>query len=200
MSRYLGLLKIASFRNLWWFGLLLAVLSIGPTGCESRDSKKEQRERERLLAIGQLPANSKQGDLVPVRIGLINYTDEEINEVYVDGSWAANVPKHSVATGAGSVNTPAFYDPNYKIIVRWRNESLFRKDSSALYHSSLVPEPPQKDGLGRIGWLWVSFFSDGTVKLYPAIDRPGADGFPDGLIDPAIACKNARMDHQDSCY
>lgn len=200
MSRYLGLLKIASFCNVWWFGLLLAVLSIGPTGCESRESRAKALEMERLIAIGQWPPNHKPGDLVPMGIGLLNYTDEEIDEVYVEGSWAANVPKHSSSTGAGSAETPAFYDPTYKINVRWRNESLFAKDEKALFKNDLVPEPPQKDDIGRMTWLWVAFFPDGSVKIYPTWVSAGHPDFPDGLGDPKDECLKARPNDIESCY
>ncbi|MEN5209869.1 DUF3304 domain-containing protein [Stenotrophomonas terrae] len=200
MSRYLGLLKIASFRNVWWFGFLLAVFSIGPTGCESRESRAKALERERLIAIGQWPPNHKPGDLVPMGIGLLNYTDEEIDEVYVGSSWAANVPKHSSSTGAGSADTPAFYDPNYKINVRWRNESLFKSDEKALFNRDMVPEVPQKDRLGRMTWLWIAFFPDGSVKLFPTFASPGDPDFPDGLIDPTKTCIRERPDNRESCY
>lgn len=200
MSRSLSVTKIVGFRNVWRFGLLLAALSVASMGCESRESRAKALERERLNAIGQLPPDHKPGDLVPMGIGLLNYTDEEINEVYVDGSWAANVPKHSSSTGAGSARTPAFYDPSYRINVRWRNESLFAKDEKALFKNDLVPETPQKDEIGRMTWLWVAFLSDGSVKIYPTWVSAGHPDFPDGLKDPKDQCLEARPADRKSCF
>lgn len=200
MIRLLAVLGTLGHRETWWLHLLLISILITASGCDDGKSKARLLERERLMAIGQLPADHKLGDLVPVRVGLINYTDEEIDEVYVDGSWAANVTRHSSTTGAGSARTPAFYDPNYRITVQWRNESLFLKDESAIFTNSLVPEPPQKNELGYIGQLWVAFFPDGSVKLYPTVVSPGAPEFPDGLAEPKGACVAARPGNVESCY
>lgn len=200
MVRFMKIQNTLVHSVVWWLCLLLIAFSIVASGCGERESRKQQLERERLMAIGQLPADHKPGDLVPVRVGLINYTDEEIDEVYVDGSWAANVAKHSSTTGIGSARTPAFYDPHYIVTVRWRNESLFLKDETGIFTNSLVPEPPQKDELGYIGELWVAFFPDGSVKLYPTVVRPGAPGFPDDLQDPKDECLKARPEDAASCY
>ena len=192
--------RFVSFSRFWGFGVLFSALSFASFGCDRRESKAEQLEKERLALIGQLRPEHKLGDLVPMGIGLLNYTDEEIDEVYIGGSWAANVPKHSSSTGAGSADTPAFYDPDYKINVRWRNESLFKSDEKALFNRDMVPEVPQKDSLGRMTWLWIAFFPDGSVKLFPTFASPGDPDFPGGLIDPTKACTRERPDNRESCY
>lgn len=200
MIRSIFVLKTPSPSAAWWLCVLLVSFSITASGCDDRESEARLLERERLMAIGQLPADHKPGDLVPMGIGLLNYTDEEINEVYVDGTWAANVTKHTSVTGTGSAYTPAFYDPSYKIKVRWRNESLFKIDEKSLFEKEVVPEPPQKDSIGRMTWLWIAFFPDGSVKIYPAWVSAGHPDFPDGLQDPKEECLKARPDDSASCY
>lgn len=190
------LTTFCSLRS-WRRALIVGFLLLVSLGC---DGQRLSAEQERLIAIGQWPPDHKPGDLVPMGIGLLNYTDEEIDEVYVDRSWAANVPKHSSSTGTGSARTRAFYDQNYKINVRWRNETLFETDEKALFRVDLVPEPPQKDAIGRMTWLWIAFFPDGSVKIYPTWVSAGDRDFADGLKDPKDACLEARPSDSGSCY
>ena len=177
---------------------LMLVLSL--TGCSSDDEGKMSDEELRLLATGKTPANYEPGELVPMRVGLLNYTDEFMGDVYVDRSWAADSHKHSYTTGAGSAMTPAFYDPNYKVKIVWQPESLYLKDKDAYLEREVVPEPPKKDDLGRMTYLWVTFFPNGEVKLYPTWVEPGNPDFPDGLRDPQKVCVEQFPEDRGRCF
>jgi len=130
--------------------------------------------------------------MVGLRVTVLNYTDEYIDEMYVNRSWAGNGFAHSGGGGvAGSAEVPRQWDPNYKITIRWRDEPLYHKDRDALYRREVATEPYQQDEHGRMATLWVAFFPGGVVKLYPALVGPGHPDFPEGLLAPSWACEKA---------
>ncbi|WBG63361.1 DUF3304 domain-containing protein [Pseudomonas citronellolis] len=133
-----------------------------------------------------------------LQVSVLNYTDEYIDEVYVNGSWAANAMAHS---GGGKFSAhaavPRQRDPNYTLTIQWRTESLYLKDPEAHYTREVATEPYQPDERGRLAMLWVAFFPNDVIKLYPAFAGPGAPDFADGLLEPKLQC---RKEHPGSDY
>ena len=133
-----------------------------------------------------------------LQVSVLNYTDEYIDEVYVNGSWAANAMAHS---GGGKFSAhaavPRQRDPNYTLTIEWRTESLYLKDPEAHYTREVATEPYQQDKDGRMAFLWVAFFPKGAIKLYPTWVAPGHPDFPEGLLEPKLQC---RKEHPGSDY
>ncbi|MGU2316242.1 DUF3304 domain-containing protein [Pseudomonas aeruginosa] len=156
--------------------LLSALMAMALTGCKPADPPP--------------PAAKADTDMVPLRVTVLNYTDEYIDEVYVDGSWAANAMPHSGGGKiAGSAEVPRKRDPNYTLTIQWRDEALYEKDRRALYKREVATEPYQQDENGRMATLFVAFFPNGVIKLYPALVGPGNRDFPGGLLAPSWECE-----------
>jgi hypothetical protein len=137
------------------------------------------------------PATAPADDgMTGLQVSVLNYTDEYIDEVYVNGSWAANAMAHS---GGGKFSAhaaiPRQRDPNYTLTIQWRTESLYLKDPEAHYTREVATEPYQPDERGRLAMLWVAFFPNDVIKLYPAFAGPGAPDFAEGLLAPSWECE-----------
>ena len=130
---------------------------------------------------------------VPLQVGILNYTDDYIDEVYVNRSWAGNGFAHSGGGGfAGSAEVPREWDPNYTLNIRWRDEPLFHKDRDAFYRRDVATQPYQQYEPGGITMLWIAFFPQGVIKLYPTRVDPGHPDFPEGLLPPKLQCRKER--------
>jgi len=139
------------------------------------------------------PATAPADDgMTGLQVSILNYTDEYIDEVYVNGSWAGNEMAHSGGGGfAGHASVPKQRDPNYTLTIEWRTESLYLKDPEAHYTREVATEPYQQDKDGRMAFLWVAFFPKGAIKLYPTWVAPGHPDFPEGLLAPSWECEKS---------
>ena len=144
------------------------------------------------------PAPLADDGMTGLQVRVLNYTDEYIDEVYVNGSWAGNEMAHSGGGGlATHASVPKQRDPNYTLTIEWRTESLYLKDPEAHYTREVATEPYQPDERGRLATLWVAFFPNDVIKLYPAFAGPGSPDFADGLLVPKLQC---RKEHPGSDY
>ncbi|CAD5110455.1 DUF3304 domain-containing protein [Zestomonas carbonaria] len=154
---------------------LLASLLLALTGCEQPPPPPTKPAADRM---------------VPLQLSILNYTDEYIDEVFVERSWAGNMVAHSGGGKfAGFAEVPRQWDPNYKLTVRWQTESLYLKDPDAYFEREVATEPYQQETPGGITFLWIAFFPEGVVKLYPTLVGPLHPDFPDGLTAPSWACE-----------
>ncbi len=159
---------------------LIAALLLS-TACGQSDSQPRAAEKSAKKAV---------------QLSVLNYTDDYIDEVYVNRSWAANQMPHSGGGRfAGFAELPSRWDPNHKLTVRWRDEPLYHKDPNAFHQREVATEPYQQDDRGRMTFLWIAFFPDGVIKLYPTWVAPGHPDFPEGLLLPKLQC---RLQHPDS--
>ncbi|MDF3838290.1 DUF3304 domain-containing protein [Cupriavidus basilensis] len=143
-------------------------------------------------------ATAHEDTMVPLQVGILNYTDDYIDEVYVNGSWSGGMVKHAGGGGfAGHAEVPRQWDPNYKLTVRWRTEPLYLKSPDAFYERELTTQPYQLDERGRMTFLWVAFFPGGVAKLFPTLVGPGHPDFPEGLLAPKLQC---RKEHPGSAH
>ncbi|MDF3837645.1 DUF3304 domain-containing protein [Cupriavidus basilensis] len=144
-----------------------------------------------------VPAAARE-DTKGLQVSVLNYTDDYIDEVYVNRSWAGGMVAHSGGGSfAGHASVPRQWDPNFKLTVRWRTEPLYLKNPSAFFERELTTQPYQMDERGRMTFLWVAFFPGGEVKLFPTWVAPGDPDFPDGLLEPKLQC---RKEHPGSEY
>jgi len=151
-----------------------------------------------LLMTAACDRNTQQADdgMVGLRVTVLNYTDEYIDDVYVNRSWAGNGFAHSGGGRvAGSAEVPKQWDPNYTLTIRWQDEPLYHKDPKAFHLRKIATEPYQQDEEGEMATLWVAFFPEGVIKLYSTFVDPGHPDFPEGLLFPRFQC---RQQHPDS--
>ncbi|CAD5110457.1 DUF3304 domain-containing protein [Zestomonas carbonaria] len=164
-------------------GILPAFLLLALTGCEQPPPPPTKPAADRM---------------VPLQLSILNYTDEYIDDVFVERSWAGNMVAHSGGGSfAGFAEVPRQWDPNYKLTVRWQTESLYLKDPDAYFEREVATEPYQQETPGGITFLWVAFFPEGAVKLYPTLVGPLHPDFPDGLTAPKLQC---RKEHPNSSH
>jgi len=147
-----------------------------------------------LAACGRVepPHAAPQADdgMVPLQVSVLNYTDDYVNEVSVNGSWAGSMVAHSGGGSfAGSAEVPRQWDPHYTLTVRWRDGKSYDKDPEFFYERQVATEPYQQREPGGITMLWVAFFPGDVIKLYPTRVDPGHPEFPGGLLAPSWDCE-----------
>ncbi|MDF3838288.1 DUF3304 domain-containing protein [Cupriavidus basilensis] len=136
------------------------------------------------------PAAAHEDTMVPLRVSILNYSDDYLDAVYVNESWAGSMSAHAGGGKvAGSAEVTHKWDPNYKLTIRWRDESLYNKDHHALYKREVATEPYQQYRPGGVTMLWVAFFPNGVLRLFPTRVDPGHEDFPEGLLEPAFECR-----------
>ena len=136
------------------------------------------------------PAPVPDTGMVPLQTSILNYTDDYIGVVYVDDSWVGGMVAHSGGGKfAGSAEVPREWDPNYTLTIHWQTGELFDRDPDALYKREVATEPYQQYRPGGITMLWVAFFPDDVIKLFPTRVDPQHPDFPDGLLAPKLQCR-----------
>jgi hypothetical protein len=136
-----------------------------------------------------------EGNMVPLKLSLLNYTDHRVNNVDVDGDWAGSVGPHGGGNKfAGSAEVPRQWQADFRLTVRWQDneqyaDPVWRAGGPIRYHQQILPvQPYQQDERGRMAFWWVAFFPNDVIKLYPTFVDPGYPDFPDGLLNPSQAC------------
>lgn len=144
-----------------------------------------------LIAVFMLAACEKhaaeEDEGWGLKLSILNYTDMPIGVVYVNGVWAGGMARHAGGGSfAGSIGLPAKWRPGMKVTVEWQDDALYFKDRNALYKADVEVEPYTGDYLS---FLWVAFFPDGKVKLFPSMYGPGRPLSPQPLrLTPGEAC------------
>ncbi|WP_082746609.1 MULTISPECIES: DUF3304 domain-containing protein [Stenotrophomonas] len=152
---------------------VLLVISSGVVACQ----------RQEAHATGPLPKT------VGLTLSGLNYTDMPIGAMYVNGSWGGAVNAHNGCCGfAGGVSLPYPWKPGTKVMVKWSDNELYRKDPGALY-SEEVEVPPYE--MIYSGFLWVAFLPEKKVKVYVSDFLPGHPDFPSGLQIPWNECNES---------
>ncbi|WP_172837747.1 DUF3304 domain-containing protein [Stenotrophomonas nitritireducens] len=150
--------------------LILLVLCSGTAACQRREAH----------ATGAVSGE------VGLTLAGLNYTDMPIGAMYVNGSWGGAINAHNGCCGfAGGVSLPYPWQPGTKVLVKWSDNELYRKDPAALY-SEEVEVPPYE--MVYSGFLWVAFYPEKKVKVYVSDFLPGHPDFPSGLQIPRKEC------------
>ena len=153
-----------------WLGVLVFVLL--STGCKPSHPE---------------PTNAEADDELGLSVQVLNYMDEGLGVVYVDGVWAGGMSSHAGGTKiAGSIGLPAKWRPGLTVEVEWRDTPLWEKDPNALYKATI---PVERYDTIHSGFLWLAFFPGNKVRAIPSSTSPGFPGFPDGLKYPADVCQ-----------
>lgn len=130
---------------------------------------------------------SQQDSEIGLSVSILNYTDQPLGVVYVNDSWAGGMLIHGGGNSfAGSANLPRKWRPGLTVRVNWRDDALYQKDRNAL-HSAVVPVSPYTGNYPSI--LFVAFFPNQEIKVFPSSMGPGHPEFPEGLQRPETLCK-----------
>ncbi len=164
--------------------LVAALLAIALVACN--DDQNDQGQQIATAATSPNTIQPGDGGEKGLIVSLLNYTDENIGPVYVDGDWAGNMGKHGGGTSfAGGAAVPAKWRRDYKLKISWSTDALFHQDPNKLY-SRMVPLQPYGPHDGGI--LWVAFFPDDVIKLYVSAAGPGHPDFPAKIKYPFVQC------------
>lgn len=145
-----------------------------------------------LVATGCKPSQqaqaASQDEGLGLQVQVLNYTDEGLGVVYVNGVWAGSMRNHAGGTSvAGSVGLPAKWHPGLTVEVDWQDDSLYRKDHDALYKIQVLVEPYDITS-DRPAVLWLAFMSDKQIKAIASSYGPGHSKFPADWKYPFDVC------------
>ena len=133
------------------------------------------------------PKPSTQDSEIGLSVSILNYTDQPLGVVYVNDNWAGGMLIHGGGNSfAGSASLPRKWRPGLTVRVDWQDDTLYQKDRNAL-HSAVVPVSPYTGNYPSI--LFVAFFPNQEIKVFPSSMGPGHPEFPEGLQRPETLCK-----------
>lgn len=121
-----------------------------------------------------------------MNVRLLNYTDDGVGPVYVNGDWAGGMGKHLGGTStAGGAGVPQKWRRDFKVDIRWQNNALYHQDRTKFFSRKVSIEPyKESDGDS----LWVAFLPGDVIKLYVSGYFPGNSNFPARIDMPFVQC------------
>jgi len=144
------------------------------------------------FTAGCKPAQQAQAAAQEEDIGsqvrVLNYMDEGLGVVYVNGVWVGSMRRHAGGFGvAGGVGLPAKWHPGLTVEVEWQDDTLYRKDHDATYKAK-VPVDPYDVKSDYPAVLWLAFMPGNKVKAIASSYGPGHEKFPADWKYPEKAC------------
>ncbi|WP_456282624.1 DUF3304 domain-containing protein [Cupriavidus sp. JZ107] len=127
-----------------------------------------------------------------LKLSILNYTDMPLGVVYVNGVWAGAMGSWGGGTSfAGSVGVPTKWKPGMTMTVEWQDDALYQKNKDALHKAEVEVEPYTGE---RPSFLWIAFFPDGKIRLFPSNYAPGFPQSPEPLrLTPGEVCAKNEM-------
>ncbi|MBU9581117.1 DUF3304 domain-containing protein [Ralstonia mannitolilytica] len=143
-----------------------------------------------LLALGCKPSQQAQAapqdEDLGLQVQILNYTDEGLGVVYVNGVWAGSMRNHAGGTSvAGSVGLPAKWHPGLTVEVQWQDDTLYKQDHDALHKMQVSVEPYET---GEPATLWLAFMPSNKIRAIASRYTPHNPKFPGGLKFPYDVC------------
>ena len=139
-----------------------------------------------LMATVGCSAGAPEEEELGLTVRPLNYTDVNLDEIFVDGIWVGGEARHGGGYSvAGSIGVPAKWRPGITVKVEWSDDPLYMKDPKASYSASVVI-PPYQEKLPSS--LWLQFYPGGRLAAVASSYVPGHPLFPGGLKSPVVAC------------
>ncbi|MCK4125303.1 DUF3304 domain-containing protein [Ralstonia pseudosolanacearum] len=163
-----------------WSGIVMALCMALCTGCKPSQMQAAKASEEKEIGL---------------KVQVLNYMDEGLGVVYVNGVWAGSMSSHAGGHSiAGAIGLPAKWHPGLTVEVEWRDNTLWEKDPNGLYKAQVLVEPYD---IKYDGFLWLAFFPGGRIKVIASGYGPGNPNFPADwkfpfdvcMIDAACAAK-----------
>ncbi|MHA2941258.1 DUF3304 domain-containing protein [Ralstonia mannitolilytica] len=153
-----------------WMALVLVVLATLSAGCKPAEQANAAQQDEDL----------------GLEVRVLNYMDEGLDIVYVNGVWVGSEKRHAGGFGvAGAIGVPRKWHPGLTVEVEWQDNTLYRKDHDATYKAQ-VPVEPYPDG--DPSSLWLAFYPGKKIRAIASRYTPLNPKFPGGLKYPEDAC------------
>ncbi|MBU9581116.1 DUF3304 domain-containing protein [Ralstonia mannitolilytica] len=145
-----------------------------------------------LVATGCKPSRqaqvASQSEDLALQVRILNYMDEPLGDVYVNGIWAGGMRSHAGGFGAaGSVGLPAKWHVGLTVDVEWQDDALYRKDRDASYKAQVSVEPYDVTN-DHPSVLWLAFMADNKIKAIASSYGPGHSKFPADWKYPEDVC------------
>lgn len=142
------------------------------------------------LCVGCQPSQSQttsKDERIGLQIRVLNYMDQPLGVVYVNGVWAGAMASHAGGNSmAGTIGLPAKWKRDLTVEVEWQDDALYQADRNRLYRATVPVEPYDE---GKVAMLWLAFFPGNKIKAIPSGTSPGFPGFPGGLQLPEDVCQ-----------
>ncbi|WP_240435837.1 DUF3304 domain-containing protein [Ralstonia solanacearum] len=143
-----------------------------------------------VLCTGCKPSQTQTAKASEEELGLkvqvLNYMDDGLGVVYVNGVWAGSMSSHAGGTSiAGSIGLPPKWHPGLTVEVEWRDNTLWEKDPNGLYKAQVPVEPYD---IKYDGYLWLAFFPGNRIKAIASGYGPGNPNFPTDWKFPFDVC------------
>lgn len=152
--------------------LVLVLLATLGAGCKPAQPVTAVREDEEL----------------GLEVRVLNYTDEGLGVVYVNGVWVGSERRHAGGFGvAGAIGVPAKWHPGLTVEVEWQDDTLYRKDQDATAKAN-VPVEPYDTQNDHPSELWLAFMPGNKIKAIASSYGPGHEKFPADWKYPEDAC------------
>ncbi|CAJ4482420.1 lipoprotein [Burkholderia pseudomallei] len=156
-----------------WIALSLVLLATLGAGCKPTE---------------QQAAAAQQDEELGLSVRVLNYMDEPLGDVYVNGVWAGGMASHAGGFGvAGAIGLPAKWHPGQTVEVEWQDDTLYRKDRDATYKAN-VPVEPYDVKNDRPTDLWLAFMPGNKIRAIASSYGPGHVKFPADWKYPEKAC------------
>lgn len=157
-------------RTQIWVALVLVLLATLVSGC-----KPEQQAQA-----------APQDEELGLEVQVLNYMDEGLDDVYVNGVWVGGMSSHAGGTSiAGAIGLPAKWHSGLTVEVEWQDDTLYRKDHDATYKAQVLVEPyPDGDPAS----LWLAFLPGNKIRAIASRYTPLNPKFPGGLKFPYDLC------------
>jgi len=147
-------------RTRTWIALVLVLLATLIGGCKPAQQAQAASQDEGL----------------GLEVRVLNYMDEGLGEVFVNGVWVGGTSSHSGGHSiAGAIGLPTKWHSGLTVEVEWQDDTLYRKDRDAT-HKTQVPVEPYPDG--DPSTLWLAFLSGNKIRAIASRWSPGFPNFP----------------------
>ncbi|RIJ85170.1 hypothetical protein RSP822_17180 [Ralstonia solanacearum] len=157
-----------------WIALVLVLLATLIGGCKPAQQAQAQAAPE--------------DEEIGAQVRVLNYMDEGLGEVYVNGVWVGGTSSHSGGHSvAGAIGLPPKWHSGLTVEVEWQDDSLYRKDHDAM-SKTRVPVATYDVKNDYPAALWLAFMPDKTIKAIASSYGPGHVKFPADWKYPEDVC------------
>lgn len=136
----------------------------------------------------QQVADASRDDELGLSVRVLNYMDEGLGVVYVNGVWVGSMRRHAGGFGvAGAIGVSAKWQPGQTVEVEWQDDTLYLKDHDATYKAN-VPVEPYDVQNDRPTDLWLAFMPGNKIRAIASSYGPGHVKFPGDWKYPEDVC------------
>lgn len=121
-----------------WSGIVMALCMALCTGCKPSQMQAAKASEEKEIGL---------------KVQVLNYMDEGLGVVYVNGVWAGSMSSHAGGHSiAGAIGLPAKWHPGLTVEVEWRDNTLWEKTRMVSTRRKCRSSPMTSSMTATYGW------------------------------------------------